>query len=191
MPLVEVDQSELEAHRQLTGVITDILRNPKTRGDLLKLQKTVRPDVPIPELDAAAPVLEIVQQMQNELKAAKEEREAEKAEREKERRMQDLQSRWDRGRQGLKSSGYTEEGIQAVEKFMEEKGLVDHEIGAAAFERLMPAPDPIRSVGGNRFDMFQTDAQSDAHLKALMADPENDSALNALINDTLRAARGT
>jgi hypothetical protein len=52
MALVEIDEAELRSHRAVTEAMQKMLANPKTRGQLLRLQKTVNPDLVIPEVDA-------------------------------------------------------------------------------------------------------------------------------------------
>ena len=66
----------------------------------------------------------------------------------------------------------------------------DHEIAAAAFEKLHPPQEPVRSAGGNRIDIFDAANQTDVHMKALLENPDNNQALDALINDTLKQVRG-
>ena len=190
MALVEIDDGELANYKQVTGVMQQMLNNPKTRRKILEAQKELNPNTVIPELDAAAPVMDELKSFREALAADKAEREAEKAEREKEKRMNALQGQWDKGRSMLRANGYTDEGLSEVEKFMEEKGLVDHEIAAAAFEKLHPPTEPVRAVGGNRFDIFDAGSRTNEHTKALFENPDNDMALNALVTDTLRSVRG-
>ena len=190
MALVEIEDSELASYKQVTGVMQRMLNNPKTRRQILEAQKTLDPNLVIPELDAATPVLEEVKSLRELLAADKAEREVEKAEREKTERMAKLQSQWDSGRARLRQQGYQEEGIQAVEKFMEDKGIADHEVGAAAFERMHPPVEPVIPTGSNRFDWLGAKDDSSEHMKALFNDPDNDQALNSIINDTLKQVRG-
>ena len=190
MSLVEIEDTELASYKQVTNVMQQMLNNPKTRRQILEAQKTLNPNMVIPELDAAEPLREEFAKLNSRLDEFATSQAADKAEREKEKRMSELQSRWDRGRAGLRSSGYTDEGLTEVEKFMEEKGIADHEIGAAAFEKLHPAHEPIKATGGNRFDIFEPADRTSEHMKALCENPDNEMALNAAINDTLRVARG-
>lgn len=190
MPLVEVDSGELDAHRRVTDTMRQLLSNPKTRREVLKLQKELNPNLVIPELDAAAPVQDALTAMDVKFSELAKRLDTDAEERAKEKRLAQLQSEWDKGRSLLRSQGYTDEGLAAVEKFMEEKGIRDHDVAAAAYERLNPPSEPIRSVGGNRFDLFEPEARSDDKMKALFENPEDPMALDAMINDALKTARG-
>jgi hypothetical protein len=190
MALVEIEESQLGAYQKVTEELNRLLNNPKTRRMVLQAKKTLDPDAMIPELDAAEPLrqeqsalAEKIDQMQKRLEEAEEKR----AERE---RLTELSKTWESGRNKLRASGYTDEGLANVEKFMEEKGVADHEVAAAAFERLHPPVEPVRSVGGNRFDLFSADDRSSDHMKALLGNPDDPMALDAIINDTLRQVRG-
>jgi len=116
--------------------------------------------------------------------------EDDRAERAQEASMAKVRSKWNAGRSKLRGQGYTDEGLETVEKFMEDKGIADHEVAAAAYERLHPPVEPVRGAGGNRFDLFDaTDRGSDA-MKALFTNPDDPAALDSLVNDTLRQVRG-
>jgi hypothetical protein len=73
---------------------------------------------------------------------------------------------------------------------MEEKGVADHEVAAAAYERLHPPVEPVRAVGGNRFDMFEPSERASDSMKALLENPDSEHALGSVINETLRSVRG-
>jgi hypothetical protein len=191
MPLVEVDDRELAEYQKLTGFLRAGLSNPKTRRKILEVQRALNPDAAIPELDAAAPVQDELAEVRKTLAEMNKSLADDKAEREQAKRLAALQRDWDKGRAKLRKQGYVDEGIAAVEAFMEEKGVADHEVGAAAFERLHPATEPVNPISGNRFDIFGAKAaEGDANLKALFANPDDRGALNGLIAESLKAVRG-
>ena len=190
MPLVEVDDRELAEYQKITGFLKQGLSNPKTRRKILEVQRTLNPEAAIPELDAAAPMQDELAEVRKTLAEMNKTLADDKAEREQQKQLASLQRQWDKGRALLRKQGYVDEGIEAVEKFMEEKGIADHEIGAAAFEKLHPAHEPIKATGGNRFDIFEPADRTSEHMKALYENPDNEMALNAAINDTLRSVRG-
>jgi len=190
MALVEIDESQLGAYQRVTEELNRLLNNPKTRRMVLQAKKTLDPDAMIPELDASEPLREEQNALAQKLDAIQQrldEAEEKRAERE---RMAELSKTWEGGRSKLRNGGYTDEGIAEVEKFMEEKGVADHEVAAAAFERLHPPVEPVRSVGGNRFDLFSADDRSSDQMKALLSNPDDPMALDSIINDTLRQVRG-
>jgi hypothetical protein len=188
--LVEIDETQLGAYQKVTEELNRLLNNPKTRRMVLQAKKTLDPDALIPELDAAEPLRaeqDAISQKLDALQKRLEEAEEKRVERE---RLQELSSVWEKGRSKLRTNGYTDEGLQEVEKFMEEKGIADHEVAAAAFERLHPPVEPVRSTGGNRFDLFNADDRTSDHMKALLNNPDDPIALDSIINDTLRQVRG-
>jgi hypothetical protein len=52
------------------------------------------------------------------------------------------------GRAALQKGGYTDEGIAAVEKLMEEYGIPDHEAAASLHEKLQPPAEPVHLAAG-------------------------------------------
>lgn len=190
MALVEIDDATLAAQQQVVSTMQKLLNNPKTRRQILQAQKELDPNLVIPELDVAEPFRGEISEVRSTLAELQKSLAEERAEREAREARAQLQERWNSGRSKLRANGYTDEGMSEVEKFMEEKGIADHEIAAAAFERLHPPSEPVRSVGSNRFDIFEPENRSSEHMKALFANPDDSMALDALINDTLRQVRG-
>ncbi|MDE2472855.1 MAG: hypothetical protein KGL35_30090, partial [Bradyrhizobium sp.] len=161
MALVEIDESELRSHRAVTEAMQKLLSNPKTRGQLLRLQKEVNPDVVIPEVDAVEPFQAEVGEVKNALAEMKKMLADEQAAREAEKKQAELRASWDRGRTKLRNSGYTDEGLTAVEAFMEEQGIANHEVAAAAYERLHPPQTPVRAAATPGFDIFDSRNRND------------------------------
>lgn len=190
MALVEIDESELNSHRQVTQAMQNLLNNPKTRRKILEAQKELNPNMVIPELDAAEPLRAEYKSLSDQIASMAKIIEDDKAAREQEKTLSKLQKQWDSGRGKLRAAGYTDEGLAEVEKFMEEKGVADHEVAAAAYERLHPPVEPVRPVGGNRFDMLDARESSSDSMKALLENPDNEHALGSVINETLRSVRG-
>ena len=61
------------------GMVTAIMGNPKARKQLLQARKTVQPDASIPELDAAEPITEAVNEVKAEAQALRKEMAEDKA----------------------------------------------------------------------------------------------------------------
>jgi len=190
MPLVEIDEAQLGAYKQVTEEVNRLLSNKDARRMLLQAKKLVDPNVMIPELDAAEPLRAEQSALAEKLDKIEQRMAEAETKRAEAERLRELNTQWERGRSRLRSNGYTDEGLSEVEKFMEEKGIADHEVAAAAFERLHPPAEPARSVSNNRFDLFSADDRSSDHMKALLANPEDPMALDSIINDTLRQVRG-
>lgn len=187
MALVEIDETELLNYRNITTAVQKMLANPKTRPMLLEAQKTINPNAVIPELDAAKPVFAAVNAMNEKVKALEAQREADKAEAQKEKTLTALRSQWEEGRAKARRAGYTTEGLEQLEQFMETKGIADHEIAMPAFERLNPQA-PVESAGGNRFDPFRSMKGEGDDMKLLL-DGDDQHFLNKRIKETLAGVR--
>lgn len=190
MALIEIDEGELTAHRRVTEAMNRLLNDPRTRRKVLEAQKTLDPNVSIPELDAHEPIRGELGEVKTALADIAKQFADDRAEREARESRAQLQSRWDAGRGKLRANGYTDEGLAEVEKFMESHGVADHTVAAAAYERLHPPVEPVRSTGGNRFDLFDAETRGGDEMKALFNNPDDAMALDGLINDTLRQVRG-
>jgi hypothetical protein len=141
-------------------------------------------------LDAAEPLRNELNDVRGSVDELKQMLADQKAEREQEARMAKLNKTWESGRGKLRTGGYTDEGLAEVEKFMEQHGVADHEVAAAAFERMHPPAEPVKAVGGNRFDLFEPDTRSGEDMQKLFSNPDDPMVLNGLINNTLRQVRG-
>ncbi len=188
MALIEVDETQWRSATQVVGAMEKLLASPKTRRKVLEAHKELNPNASIPEIDA----LQVGQDRYNTLeKLVLEQKAALDAEREaraEEKRAAELNSRWDAGRARLRRSGWSDEGIEKVEKFMQEKLVADHEVAAAAYEKMNPAPAPM-SPAGNRFDLFSARTQSDDKATQLLLSGQEDAFLASVIPQTLTELR--
>ena len=69
---------------------------------------------------------------------------------------------------------------------MKDRGIVDHEIAAAYFEKTNPTPEPVVPTS-NRFDIFTPPSKEDA--LNLLFEGQDDRFLNETINKTLADVR--
>ena len=189
---IEIEETQFLANQPLAKVVSDMLKHKDARKLILSAQKLVQPDAVIPEIDAAAPIKDELEKAKKEfadgLAEIKKAREDEVAE----RRRAELTSKWEAGRNSLKAEGYNDEGIAAVEKLMEQKGLIDHEDGKTIFEKLHPPQTPAQSTGFGSFN-FLDDAKgdkADTNMKRLLESRgEDEGALNSMVNTALQEAR--
>lgn len=188
--MAEVDENELAALRRVSGFVSTGLANPETRRTLLEIQRKLNPNVPIPELDAAKPVQDALAELRNEMKADREAREAEKREREAASIEAKARQQWNVGRKSLYKAGWNDEGVKVIEEFMEKRGIADHEVAAAAYEKMHPAPEAPVGGGPNRFDLFGSKAKNGEALKPLF-EGRDDEFLGTMIQQTLADVRGT
>lgn len=189
--MVEVDEEQYLRDQRLRATLDKIMAKPEARRKVLEAYRDVDPTTSIPELDAAKSVNEPIDALKKEIEEMKAQSATEKAEREKQEKLAKLNSDWGEGRRKLREAKYTDEGITAIEKFMEEKGLVDHEVGAAAFERLHPPSTPATPshTGGWNFLESVTDADKD--IKALIETKgESNPLLDKMAREALNDVRG-
>src|SRR5216683_1062955 len=155
--MVEVDEGEYNQMIALRNVASKIVSNPAARRRLEEAHKLVDPNASTPMLDQDRLANEPLNVMKGELSA---EIAALKKEREDEKREQTLASIADKQTKAfarLKNENrYTEEGIEAVRKVMETKGLLDVDDAVAIFERANPPAVPATPGGG----MTGTDRKS-------------------------------
>lgn len=153
MAAVEIDETELVALRNNSSILAKAMANPKAREQVLRGLKAASPDLSIPELDAKAPMMDELESFGKTLKEMRDEMKADKDAREQEKSLSKLQAQWGEGRSKAAKLGYAGESLEALEKFMEDKGVADHEVAAAAFEKMHPVSKPIEHNSG-KFDFF-------------------------------------
>lgn len=188
MALVEIDETELINYRNITGAVQKMLANPQTRSKILEAQKIINPNAVIPELDAQKPAMEAVGKAEARMAALEKKYEDDKAAAAHDKTMADLTSKWEAGRVKAKRAGYTAEGLEQLEAFMETNGVASHEIAMPAFERINPKAEAVDSTGSNRFDPFQT-MKSDGDDMKLLLDGDDQHFLNKRIKETLTGVR--
>jgi hypothetical protein len=197
MPMREVDEAEYNQLIALRGVASKIVANPAARKRLEEAQKLVDPNAPTPTLDAEAAQMAPI----NAAKAELEEKIAKlEKERQDEKREQTLAALADKQAKAiaqLRRQGYTDEGVAAIEKLMETKGLLDVEDAVAIFERANPPQMPVTPGGitGDRWNFAdQPVADGDKDIAALLASkgdgPSGDAAAMRMANATLQELRG-
>lgn len=157
MPLYEYEGSEDE-FKQLKALaaqaksalpskkLLDALgNNPKTRAKALELIKEVLPNFSIPEVDVPKHATALIDE---KMKVVTEKLEAlEKKEKDAElsKSGKDIDDLIAKGRKRLKEDGYSKEGVDGIEKLMQDRGLTDYEAAASLFDRLNPPDEPVTS----------------------------------------------
>jgi hypothetical protein len=188
MALVEVDQTEWEAlqnelksTRPHKAILDTLGKNPKTRRQVLGLLKEAAPQLSIPEIDAAAPIMDEVQKA-NQRVADLEKKLSEKdAEETKAKQTQKLESEFEEGKKYLRKNGVQDETIPAVIEFMTKRGLVDFEAGLALWEKSQPTDSAIDPINTSRsWDMFIPNEGDDDVLKAAVSLPKGPAQRQAL-----------
>jgi len=190
MPAVQVEETELANLRAVADFVSKGLSNKEARKLLLQARKAVDPNAVIPEIDAAAPVLSQVEELRSLVSEQKKLMEQEAAARAEEKQLAEFRSNWDRQKAALRNAGWRDEGIAEVEKHAQERGIGDLEIAAAHWEKLHPPAEPVQPSGSGSWGFFDQPGEDDKFVKAMMeSHGEDESALNAEINATLREVR--
>jgi hypothetical protein len=187
---IEIDEAELANYKALSGFLNKALANPKTRREILKVQKQLDPNASIPELDANEPVLGEVDALRKELASFREENAKERHDREERDRVAALTTRWNTGRDSLRKAGYNEDGIKKIEEIMEQEGIANHDVAQAYFERLNPPPAPVRPAAAafNMLDQIHG-APEDVFKDLISSKGQDDNVLQRSINKVLSDTR--
>lgn len=184
---VEIDETELANLRRVASIAEVIGRNPTARAKLQEAVAIAAPDQAGPETRLRSEFSEGLDAIRQELKADREARQKREEDAAAERARHDLENRWLTGRKAARDAGYTDEGLEKLEAFMEKNGVADHSIAIPAFERLNPPPEPVMT-GGQRWNFFDI-PKEDVSLKPLFEGNE-DGFLGPAINAALRDVRG-
>src|SRR5215469_4291161 len=116
MPPVEVDENQLAGLRGLQDFVQKAMSHPEHRRTLLKVQKELYPDIAVPEIDAANPVLDAVKALRDDFEADRKARQEADDKKAEENAKGEWEQKWLKGRMALKEKNYNEEGIEAIEK---------------------------------------------------------------------------
>lgn len=189
MPKVEVDEASYASQRAIVDLVASIEKNPKLRTAFLSMVKEVKPDLSIPEIDAAAPVnakLDAMSAQMSEFIAAQKKREDDAAQREQEA---SFANSWNAQKNNLLNSGYMEDAIPQIEEFAKKRGIPDLEAAAALYEKQNPVylTSPSRSTFG---DFFQTGTDTGKFYEDLMkSHGEDERSENGLVQAALNDVR--
>jgi len=187
MGKIEIDETELRTYQQVYSAVRAGFANPKTRDKLLQVHAELNPDAPLPEIALKHSFDELKTELLSEFSKLREETAKEKADREEREQRSALSARWNESQTAARRDGYIGEGLEKLEKFMEEHGVADHRIAIPAFEKEHPLAQPL-TTGGQRWDFFGAKETQPPDLKALLEGNE-DAFLGPAITDTLNQIR--
>ncbi len=193
MAKIEVEESDLLANAQVVKAVNMMLANPEARRRVLEAQKIIAPNLPIPELDAPKPYEAKINELQKRFEDAERVRAEEKAAAEAASKTNAFKSKWEESKQQLRQNGYTAEGVAAIEKLAEERGIPDLEAASALFDKLHP-PATVAQPNGHTgaWDLFAPPAEEDKNMQKLLESRGDDNmVLNSMINGALAEVRGT
>lgn len=183
MAKVEIEEAELAALRNVNAFVDTGLKNPKTRKQMLAIDRTLHPDKSIPELDAAEGVMAAVNAVSEKVDGMFKKLEERETASEETRRTAELASRVTKGQEYLAGNGYNADGIKKVEELMLSENISSYAAGLALFERLNPPPTPADNSRTPRFgDMSGNDIQSVDYKDLWESQGQSDKWLNDSIN---------
>jgi hypothetical protein len=187
---IEIEESELANLRRVNDVATLIGKNPKARAMLQQAVVEAAPDQAGPEHYLRSEFTEAIGSVSKKIDEFLEGQKQERSEREADAAKRALENRWLEGRAKLRADGVTQEGVEAVEKLMEDEGIPNHEAARLLYERRNPPPEPA-VTGGSRWNFFDraAEAANDTAFKALM-DGDDEAWLAHSIPAALKEARG-
>lgn len=188
MAKIEIDEADLVQLKVLQDFVQKGLQNPETRKLLKSAERKLYPDRAVPEEDAKAEVLDELGKFRSEISEKFAALEKEKSERAEAESKAAVARQWQQGQAKARAAGYTDEGLASLEKFMEERGVFDHDLAIPAFERLHPPPEPTTSGNGTSWNMF--DIPKEAPDMQALLEGRDEEFLNTTIPQVLREIRG-
>jgi len=193
MPIVEVDEVELQRSRKAREFIENIWSNPKAKRKLLEAQREVRPDDPmVKELEQEDPVQKQIETLSKRLEDSEKARTEAESKREQDEKIGRLKSMKDSGIADLRRAGWTDKGIEGVEKLMEEKGILDPLDAAAIWEKHNPPATPVTPNAYGGWNFLETSNEQNEDLKKLIETRgESNPLIDKMAGDALREMRGT
>jgi hypothetical protein len=186
MPLIEVEDvianalrdnsvkfidrsAELAPTAQAAAAWQKIVNGAETRSDALRLFKKAFPDIPVPEIDARAPVDDAIAALRQEFNDYKAGVEKEREDAATKRREADAIDTVSKGRSWLRrEKRLDDEAVGAVETMMQELGIPHYDVAFSHWHAQQPpAPETLpSSTIGRSLDWFK--AQDDQPDHALM-----------------------
>lgn len=191
MPHIEIDENEYNRLKGVADLAARIHADPKGRVLLEQAHKTINPKAPTPTLEQEARFAEPLNNVQQQiaeltkLVTTKFEQDA------GEKKLGALRQQQEEGFARLRDQGYTDQGIEAVQKIMSEKGVLEPELAAAYHEKLNPPNALATPTGSNSVHLIDSfNDESDKNLQALLQSRgDSEQALNRMITDSLNDFR--
>ena len=193
--IVEVDEEELLRLRRVGATIGKIAQHPEAVTLLEQAHKFVDPEAPTPALTRKRELEEPVTKVRAEFEAYKKEQAELTAKRETDARIKQLVDSRETALAKLRREGWTDEGIKAVEKLMDEKGLLDPQDAIDLYEKRHPPQVPATPTGGTGAwgygDMPSGDSPDENFVKKLLETKgEKDFVVDRQAALTLQEMRG-
>lgn len=192
MAKIEIEEADLANYQHLSGVVDTLMKSPDTRQSFLHLAKKANPKLAIPEVDAAAPVLNAIGGINKKVDDFINAQAAKDAKAEEDAAIRAFKNTWTEQETQLRQAGWRTPGIDEVRKFAEANSIADLTIAADAYERRNPQPDPAQSASAG-WGLFGDRTEADTFVADMMKSSGNDETrldqeIRAALND-VRSAR--
>lgn len=188
----DIDEGEYNNLLALRGVAAKIVAKPESRRLLEQAQKLVDPNAATPMLDeearATAPLTALKTEMQAKIDALQKERDDEK----RENALTAIAGRQTADFAKLRKEGYTDEGIAAIQKLMEDEGITKVNNAVAIFERNNPPQMPSTPQGGmtgTSWGFADVNADTDKIIQEMIANKGEGNAVDRLAATALNDFR--
>lgn len=182
--MVEIDENQLVNLQNITGIVRDINSNPELKESFLRSVKKVRPDMPIPEIDAVDPIKAELAALKTQQAEFIAKQEAAQREREEKQQVNEFEQKWLAQQRELLDMGYMKAGVETIVAFAKENGIPNLHAAAAYYEKLNP-PDIVSPHSS----LFGAAAGDDGDPRAALTQKLLKSRLeNGIVNDALVAA---
>lgn len=170
MPDVQVDEAQLAQLQQAQALLDGLYRDPEHGMAFKAMLKRKHPNVSIPEIDTAAPIVAAMQQMRvafvkelNDIKKAHKDDLDKRSEENEDRRFF---AEIDRV---VKDNSMTAKGREEMLALMKERKLPDPDAAAALYLARQPAPIKPSGFAPDRWNMFD---RKDPDIKDMLDDTD-------------------
>ena len=191
MPKIEIDEQEFKAWEATKQTLAKIKADKEALLNLERAHKKIDPTAVTKALDEYEAAQKEKTEWQKKFEELETKIQSDKEKQDGERGLAVLNAKIEEGRKKLQAAKYTKEGIEAVEKFMQERGITDHEIAAAYLERQNPPQEVMspRAFGG--FNFVEPPKEGEAFVKSLLdSRGEDDNAVLGAATDAIAETRG-
>ncbi|MFA5897710.1 MAG: hypothetical protein WC829_01225 [Hyphomicrobium sp.] len=189
--MAEIDEVELMRLRKQDQTVHALMGNPKAKKKIFEAYREANPNARIPELEMEEAAREPVMKLEQTVADLQKQIADDRAEREKQAKLSALTGNINSGKAKLRKDGWTDEGIGAVEKIMEERGILDIEVAAAFYEKQNPPQVPATPRGMGGWNFIEQVNDSEADLKKLLDTRGNNEVLaDKMAREALNEFRG-
>jgi hypothetical protein len=192
MATVEIDEVELQQHRNLKTLVERMLQDGRTKKQVTAAIKTINPKAELTDPEPEPWEAE-TKSLREQLAEEKKLREEAEAKRDQDAKIAAIAVKQEKGWDRLKSERWTEEGLKKVKELMDSEGILDPLIAASHIEKLNPPHSPIApNSGSGPWNFMEPPAEEDVDLKKLI-ETKGDSMplVDKMVRDALADVRGT